>query len=188
MPWGYNAQTTGRVLQQAVLATAGLTIDDVKTVPTQSLFSGVDLLADGKVEAAVIAIGTAQVQRANVTLASHGGLRYLDMSSTPEALAAIRKFLPSRFTTVQPAPYAVGIIAPTTIILYNVFFSTNANMPDDVVYDVVKAIHAGKDELLKGHPVFRSFEPGHMSEEIGVPWHPGAVKFFKEIGQWPPQA
>lgn len=187
LPWGYNAQTTGRVLQQAVLATAGLTIDDVKTVPTQSLFSGVDLLGEGKVEAAVIAVGTAQVQRANVSLASRGGLRYLDTSATPEALAAVRKFLPARFTTIQPAPHAVGIIAPTTIIMYNVFFSTSAKMPDDVVYNVAKAIHAGKDDLLKGHPVFRGFDPKDMTEEIGVPWHPGAVKLYQEIGQWPPK-
>jgi TRAP transporter TAXI family solute receptor len=187
MPWGYNAQTTGRVLQQAVLASAGLTINDVKTVPTQSLFSGVDLLGEGKVEAAVIAVGTAQVQRANVTLASRGGLRFLDMSTTPEALAAIRKFLPARPVTIQPAPYAVGIVAPTTIMAYNVFFSTSAKISDDVVYNVTKAIHAGKDDLLKGHPVFRGFEPNRMTEEVGVPWHPGAVKLYKEIGQWPPK-
>ena len=87
MPWGYNAQTTGRVLQQAVLASADLTMDDVKPVPTQSLFSGVDLLGEGKVDAATIAIGTAQGQRANVSLASHGGIRFLNLDFSPEAMA-----------------------------------------------------------------------------------------------------
>jgi hypothetical protein len=114
-------------------------------------------------------------------------LRFLDMSTTPEALAAIRKFLPARPVTIQPAPYAVGIVGPTTIMAYIVFFSTSAKIPDDVVYNVAKAIHAGKDDLLKGHPVFRGFEPNHMTEEIGVPWHPGAVKLYKELGQWPPK-
>jgi len=90
LPWGYNAQTTGRVLQEAVLATAGLTMNDVKTVPTQSLFSGVDLLGDGKVDAAVISVGTGQAQQANVNLASHGGLRFLNMDSSPEAIARRR--------------------------------------------------------------------------------------------------
>jgi TRAP transporter TAXI family solute receptor len=187
MPWGYNAQTTGRTLQQAVLANAGLTMDDVKPVPTQSLFSGVDLLGEGKVDAATIAIGTAQGQRANVSLAARGGVRFLNVDSSPEAVARQRKVLPSRTIVVQPAPHNVGIVAPTTIIAYNIFFSTGAGMPDDVVYDVVKAIHAGKEDLLKGHPVFRGFEPARMTEEIGVPWHPGAVKFYKEINQWPPK-
>jgi TRAP transporter TAXI family solute receptor len=186
MPGGYNAQTTGRVLQAAVLAGGGLTTDDVKIVPTQSLFSGVDMLGEGKVEAATIAIGTAQAQRANVSLASRGGIRFIDMKLPPEVMARVRKILPSRPITVQPAPHAVGVVAPTTILAYNIFFSTHAKMPDDVVYNVVKAIHAGKDEMIKGHPIFRTFDPKHMTEEIGVPWHPGAIKFYKEISQWPP--
>lgn len=187
MPWGYNAQTTGRVLQQAVLASAGLTMDDVKTVPTQSLFSGVDLLAEGKVEAATIAIGTAQVQRANVTLGSRGGVRFINMDSSPEAIARVRKILPSRPITVQPAPHTVGVTTPTTILAYSIFFSTHDKMPNDLVYNLVKTIHGSKDDLIKGHPVFRSFNPDRMNEEIGVPWHPGAIKYYQEIKQWPPK-
>lgn len=185
LPWGYNAQTTGRVLQEAVLATAVLTMNDVKTVPTQSLFSGVDLLGDGKVDAAVISVGTGQAQQANVNLASHGGLRFLNMDSSPEAIARMRKILPARPYAVQPAPYAVGIIGPTTIMAYDIFFSTNAKTPDELVYDVVKTLHSNKEELVKGQPVFKDFDPNRMTEEIGVPWHPGATKFYKEIGQWP---
>ncbi len=188
MPWGFNAQTTGRVLQQAVLASGGLTIADVKTVPTQSLFSGVDMLAEGKVEAATIAIGTAQAQRANVTLGSRGGIRFIEMDLTPEAMARVRKILPSRPITIQPSAAAVGIVAPTTILAYNIFFSTSAKMPDDVVYNVAKIIHGGRDEMLKGHPVFRGFDPNQMTEEIGVPWHPGAIKFYQETKQWPPKS
>ena len=187
MPWGYNAQTTGRALQQAVLANANMSMKDVKGVPTQSLFSGVDMLGEGKVDAATIAVGTAQGQRANVSLASHGGVRFLNVDSSPEALARQRKVLPSRTIVIQPAPYAVGIIGPTTIIAYSIFFSTGAKMPDDVVYNIAKTIHGGKDEMLKGHPVFRGFDPARMTEEIGVPYHPGAIKYYKEIGQWPPK-
>jgi uncharacterized protein len=187
LPWGYNAQTTGRVLQEAVLATAGLTMNDVKAVPTQSLFSGVDLLGDGKVDAAVISVGTGQAQQANVNLASRGGLRFLNMDSSPEAIARMRKILPARPYVVQPAPYAVGIIGPTTIMAYDIFLSTNTKMPDDLVYDVAKALHDNKEELVRGQPVFKDFDPNRMTEEIGVPWHPGALKFYKEIGQWPPK-
>lgn len=186
LPWGYNAQTTGRVLQEAVLANGGLTMADVKTVPTQSLFSGVDLLGDGKVDAAVISVGTGQAQQANVNMSSHGGIRFLKLDPAPEAVARMRKILPARPFLVEPAAYAVGIVGPTTVMAYNVFLSTSASMPDDVVYSVVKAMHDSKDELVKGQPVFKEFDPKRMTEEIGVPWHPGALKFYKEIGQWPP--
>ena len=187
MPWGFNAQTTGRILQETVLASGGLTMKDVKTVPTQSLFSGVDLLGEGKVDAATISIGTGQGQQANVKMASRGGIRFLNMDSSPEAIARIRKVLPARPFLVQPAPFAVGIVGPTTVLAYSIFLSTSAKMSDDVVYDIVKMMHASKEELIKGHPVFRNFEPNRMTEEIGVPWHPGAIKYYKEICQWPPK-
>jgi len=187
LPWGYNAQTTGRVLQEAVLASAGLTMKDVKTVPTQSLFSGVDLLGEGKVDAAVISIGTGQGQQANVKMASRGGVRFLNMDASPDAVTRIRKILPARPFVVQPAPHAVGIVGPTTVMAYSIFLTTSDKMPDDVVYSLVKTIHASKDSLVKGHPVFRNFDPKRMAEEIGVPWHPGAIKFYREIGQWPPE-
>jgi TRAP transporter TAXI family solute receptor len=187
LPWGYRAQTTGRILQEAVLATAGLTMKDVRQVPTQSLFSGVDLLGDGKVDAAVISIGTGQAQQANVNLASHGGIRFLNMDSSPKAVTAIRQLLPARPFQVQPAPYAVGIIGPTTVMAYSVFFTTNAKTPDELVYNMVKMFHGSKADLAAGHPVFKDFDPKRMTEEIGVPWHPGAIKYYKEIGQWPPK-
>jgi hypothetical protein len=155
-------------------------------VPTQSLFSGVDLLGDGKVDAAVISVGTGQAQQANVNMSSHGGIRFLKLDPSPEAVARMRKILPARPFLVEPAAYAVGIVGPTTVMAYNVFLSTSASMPDDVVYNVVKAMHDSKDELVKGQPVFKEFDPKRMTEEIGVPWHPGALKFYKEIGQWPP--
>ena len=98
-----------------------------------------------------------------------------------------RKVLPARPIVVEPAAYAVGIHGPTTVMAYSVFFTTNDKMPDDVVYSVVKMLHESKDELVKGQPVFRNFDPKGMNEEIGVPWHPGAIKFYKEVSQWPPK-
>lgn len=187
LPSSYNAQTTGRILQDAVLATEGLTMNDVTGVPTQSLFSGVDLLGEGKVDAATIAMGVAQIRQAHANLSSRGGVRFLDMKSTPEALAAIRKILPARPILIQPAPHTVGVTVPTTIMAYNVFLSTHSKMPEDLVYDIVKTLHGNKEALVAGHPVFRGFDAKEMTEEIGVPWHPGAIKFYKEIGQWPPK-
>ena len=187
IPSGYNAQTTGRVLQDAVLATDGLTMKDVVGVPTQSLFSGVDLLGDGKVDAATIAMGVAQLRQAQANLSSHGGVRFIDMKSSPEALAAIRKILPARPMLVQPAAHTVGVAVPTTVLAYSIFFTTFEKMPEDVVYNIVKTLHDNKDTLVSGHPVFRGFDPKAMTEEIGVPWHPGAIKYYKEIGQWPPK-
>jgi len=41
--------------------------------------------------------------------------------------------------------------------------------------------------LLAASPAMRSFDPNAMSEDNVVPYHPGAEKYYKEIGQWPPK-
>jgi hypothetical protein len=187
MPSGYRSQVTGVVLQNAVLWNGGLTMKDIRPVPAPSLFAGVDLLAEGKVDAATISIGTAQGQRAHAELSSRGGIRFLNLDGSPNGVAAIRKYLPARSATVQPAKNRIGIVGPTTIMTYTIFLTTNDKMPEDVVYNLVRTLSVSKAEMVKGTPALAGFDPSRMAEEIGVPWHPGAIRFYKEKAQWPPR-
>jgi hypothetical protein len=63
--------------------------------------------------------------------------------------------------------------------------NVNAKVPDDVVYKVVKAIHGNKKELVATFRPFGLFNPAKMGKpSLGVEFHPGAVKFYKEAGLW----
>ena len=87
----------------------------------------------------------------------------------------------------DPAPGNVGIITRTPVMGYSFFLATNAQMPDDLVYSVVKTIHGSRDDLVAVTPVFSRFDPAQMNEPNDTPYHPGAIKFYTEIGQWPPK-
>ena len=39
----------------------------------------------------------------------------------------------------------------------------------------------------KGRFRLKDFDPGRMTEKVAAPWHPGAIKFYTEIGQGPPK-
>jgi hypothetical protein len=183
---GYLGQTTGRVLQDALLASVGLTMADVRPVPVVNLFQGVEAMGKGTVDAAVVGPGIAQVQQANVDLASRGGVRFVSVETSPQAVAAMRNFLPVRILRLQPAPHLVGVTAPTDFMTYSIYFTTHAKMPDDVVYKMVKMLHESYDDLVKITPVLNRFDPKNMTEKVDVQWHPGAIKFYTELGQWPP--
>jgi len=44
-------------------------------------------------------------------------------------------------------------------------------------------LHESKKELIAGHGVFRRFQPKEMAKpDVGVDYHPGAMKFYKEAG------
>ena len=187
LPGGFKAQTIGLVLQASVLATAGLTDKDVRVVPTATQFSGVDLLADGKVDAALISVGTGQGQSANVALSSHGGVRFVDIGNSPAAVAGLKKFMPGRPFLMQPSPARLGIKKPTFVMGYDVFLTTNAKLSDETAYRVAKVVHDSRDDMIKTAPALVDMNTSRMTNEIGVPWHPGAIKYYKEIGQWPPK-
>lgn len=187
MPGGFQAQVIGRVLNAALLATGGLTDRDIRIVPTPTQFSGVDLLGEGKVDAAVISVGTAQAQRAHAELSSRGGVRFLDLGNSPSVAAAIRKHMVARPILVQPAPARIGVKGPTWLMAFNAFLTTHAKTPDELAYRVAKVLYDSKDELARTAPVLVNFDPKRMTEEFGVPWHPGAIKFYTEVGQWPPR-
>jgi uncharacterized protein len=60
---------------------------------------------------------------------------------------------------------------------------TSAKVPDDVVYNLVKATFDNFEEFKKLHPAFASLEPAKMVKDgLSAPLHPGAAKFYKEKG------
>src|SRR6267142_5403440 len=60
---------------------------------------------------------------------------------------------------------------------------TSAKVPDDVVYNLVKATFDNFDEFKKLHPAFVVLDPAKMVKDgLSAPLHPGAAKFYKEKG------
>jgi TRAP transporter TAXI family solute receptor len=187
MPSGYVSQTTGRVIQDGVLATGNLSTADVKQVPVVNLFAGVDALAAGRVDAAIITPGVAQVQKAHAELSSRGGVRFVSINTAPDAVARMKKIMPTRPLLYQPAPHFVGVIGPTWMMGYSTFLFTAEKTPAELVYNMIKTIHSGSKQLAEAAPIMQQFDVNRMSEETTVPWHPGAIKYLTEVGQWPPK-
>ena len=60
---------------------------------------------------------------------------------------------------------------------------TSSKVPENVVYDLVKATFDNFDEFKKLHPAFAHLDPKDMiSKGLSAPLHPGAVKYYKEKG------
>jgi TRAP transporter TAXI family solute receptor len=60
---------------------------------------------------------------------------------------------------------------------------TSAKVPDEVVYNLVKATFDNFDEFKKLHPAFANLDPKEMIKNGNTaPLHPGAIKYYKEKG------
>jgi TRAP transporter TAXI family solute receptor len=74
---------------------------------------------------------------------------------------------------------------PDDTVTYGVraLLVTNASTPDDVVYNLVKAVFDNFDDFKKLHPAFANLDPKEMVKDgITTDLHPGAVKYYKEKG------
>jgi TRAP transporter TAXI family solute receptor len=62
-------------------------------------------------------------------------------------------------------------------------FVTSADVPEDVVYNVVKAVFDNFDRFKRLHPAFEILKEEDMiSGGLSAPLHPGAEKYYKERG------
>ena len=62
-------------------------------------------------------------------------------------------------------------------------FVTSADVPEDAVYTVVKAVFDNFDQFKKLHPAFANLTEAEMiSDSLSAPLHDGAAKYYKERG------
>ena len=62
-------------------------------------------------------------------------------------------------------------------------FLTVESADQDVIYQIVKSVFDNLEVLRGLHPAFAQFEKQRMvSEGLSVPLHPGAQKYFEEVG------
>jgi TRAP-type uncharacterized transport system substrate-binding protein len=55
-------------------------------------------------------------------------------------------------------------------------------MPEKTVYEMVKAIATNVPALVAVSKSIDGLTPKAMATDIGVPMHPGALKYYKEVG------
>ncbi|MHB1198649.1 MAG: TAXI family TRAP transporter solute-binding subunit [Polaromonas sp.] len=82
-----------------------------------------------------------------------------------------------------PGGLYVGNPNPTPTYGVLATFVTTAKVPDETVYQLVKAVFDNFDEFKKLHPAFANLDPKRMIKDgLAAPLHPGAVRYYKEKG------
>jgi TRAP transporter TAXI family solute receptor len=178
----FNAQKTIARIIEAHLANAGLTYNDVIKVPAPNVVRQAEDFMSGKVDVMFFALGSPQVKQAHASVS--GGVRVLEVNTAADAIKRVQALLPGAYVIeVGPKPPVEGIARPTNLIAFDMVLITTTKVSDDVVYRVAKALHDGKEDLVATFPPFGLFQPQNMAKPLqGVAFHPGAMKYYKEIG------
>jgi TRAP transporter TAXI family solute receptor len=172
--YGYTSQVTINRVVDAILAAGGVSSSDITPVMVPNVVRGSDDFAAGRADAAFFAIGSGKVTE---TDAAVGGLHFLPLPDTEEAEQRLQAIVPQAYIeTMQPAPNFTGIDGPTPVMSYDYMLVVGAHVPEETVAQIVSALRDNKDSLAEAFGGFRGMNPEAMMVDIGVPYHPGAVK------------
>jgi len=91
---------------------------------------------------------------------------------------AIPEFTPSK---IKAGTYSTLDKDYATLGVYN-FAIGRADLPNDLVYQLVKAIHENQPRLAQIHSAARETLPENALKNTFLPFHPGAIRYYREIG------
>lgn len=184
--YGYTSQLTLKAITDAYLANGGLTIADAKQVLVPNVLRGADELVAGRNDATIFALGAGKVAEVNATVS--GGIRFLQLDDSPEAVARMQKVLPEAYIiTVKPSAALAGIVGDTKTMAYDYVLLAGKHVKNETVAQVVDVLAANKPALIENFGAFAGFDPAKMAKRLPVEYHPGAVEAYTKRGQWPPK-
>lgn len=173
---GYSAMRTIAPMMDAILATGGLKPGDIKPVLVPSVVRGADDFMSGATDMFFFAFGAPKVREVD---ASVGGIRVLEI---PESgMAAAKKILPQGYLSpAGPGPFFVGVEKPMGVYTWDNMIFTNAKVKDEVVYKIIDTMEKNKADLVTVAPALREFSAAGLYKTYDIPYHPGALKYFKD--------
>lgn len=180
----YSAQLAVWFNQYGLISSCGITWNDVQVVPVPGVNEGIDALVQGRVEAAPHALDSAKVKEADAAV----GLRGASICADDQGRKRLAEAVPGYYPVALKAGRSTGIITDTWAIGYDIYLATHKNLPDEAVYRVAKVLWEQNEKLRPIHPNFQEWTTDRAVDAgVTIPYHPGAIKLYKEKGAWSAQ-
>jgi uncharacterized protein len=167
---------TGEAITAHMLKVAGLSYNDVK-MSFVSYTDSVTQMQDG--HAVAFTLGTTIPSGAVMDLAAARDIKLLDMTDMYEDM---RKINPGYTLVTVPKGTYPKQDKDVKVIGYATHIVASCKLPEDMVYNMTKAMAANVSSMAAVNKAMAGLTPKAMAEDIGVPFHPGAAKFYKEAG------
>ncbi len=137
------------------------------------------LLQDGRIDAFFYTVGHPSGAIKEATAGARK-VAFVSITGIDELLAKYPYYAKSKI----PVELYPGAVNESDVDSFGVkaTFVTSAKVPEDVVYAVTKEVFENFDEFKKLHPAYAVLTKEGMLEGLSAEIHPGAMKYYKEVG------
>ncbi|WP_418315013.1 TAXI family TRAP transporter solute-binding subunit [Piscinibacter sakaiensis] len=169
---------TAEFISQQSLEVYGMKYQDMGRVSYVSYTDAVSLMKDNNAQA--FTLGTTVPASAIMDLASARDIKLVPIPD--DKFQAMRKLNPGYTKLVIPAGSYPKQTADVQTIGYATHVIARCDLDEQVVYKVLKGMVDNKADLAAITKDMGKATPKMMAEDIGVPLHKGAMKYYKEVG------
>ncbi len=160
-----------------ILEAYGITFDDI-VVNNLSFGDSATAFKDAKIDAFFCVAGAPTT--AVVELATTNQIKLLEVDDE-HAAGLIEKY-PFYTKFDIPAGTYKGVDTDAQTVAVVASYIVADGLSKDLVYDMTKALFENADEIAIGHPKGIELDPAYSVSSISIPMHPGAEKYYQEIG------
>ncbi len=170
---------TSEIINVHMLQVFGMTYQSLAKVNfIASYTDAVSMVKDG--HAQVFTLGTTVPSSAVMDLASARDIKLIGIDSN--ILAAMKKISPGYSKLTVKAGTYPKQSKDVDVIGYATHIVASCDLPEEMVYMMTKTMAANVTDMAASNKAISGLTPKIMAEDIGVPLHKGALKFYKEAG------
>lgn len=164
-----------------LLSAHGVTYDDFTDLyNTQA--GAVDMLADGSASAAFLG---GAVPTASITQAAAAQEIFLVPFAADAGNQLINDY-PFFWRATIPAGTYRGLEEDFEgLNVGSMHLITSSTVDDDFIYQVTRTIYLNREKVTEKHAAGRAINPQNIVRNTGTEFHPGAIRYYREIGIWP---
>ncbi|HXH02851.1 MAG TPA: TAXI family TRAP transporter solute-binding subunit [Candidatus Competibacteraceae bacterium] len=161
---------------RAVFAAAGLSYQDFAKVEYLPFGESVELMKNRQIDATLqsAGLGVASIRDLATTV------KINVVAVPPEVVAKIGD--PAYQAATVPANTYEGQAEDVPTVAISNFLVTHAGVPEAVVYQMTKGLFEHLDQLTAAHAAAKGIKQENAVKGMPVPLHPGAEKYYKEVG------
>ncbi|MBW1801359.1 MAG: TAXI family TRAP transporter solute-binding subunit [Deltaproteobacteria bacterium] len=176
----FRERTQFDLYTKARLANGGLTIKDVKCVPAANPIESARAVMEGRADAGDLAVGAPIATEAVAKVKA----RWLSMDPSPEAVKRMKEYIKTAYVAKTPGGVFIGVPEDQYLMNMDVILVAVKSISEAAVYNITKILWERNDELVKRPGLMEWKRERFVTQEPRLPYHEGAIKFYKEKGIW----
>lgn len=169
---------TGELLTNLTLTLNGLNYQSLSKINFQSYTDAVSMMKDG--HAQIFTLGTTIPASSVMDLASARDINLVPVDD--KTMNELRKKNPGYQRLIVKAGTYPKQDKDVAQIGYSAHLVVSCDLPEQMVYTMTKTVAANINDMASVNKAMSGLTPKEMAANIGVPFHPGAAKFYKEAG------